>query len=183
LVIVLPKEVSNTTPLKSVRKIQKETAIDHPASRRSVLHLRRGKGINLLIQKTVVFSADLRKPTKCIDTGGGEPIQNWNDLSSHSIPQVIRLDIAGIFSKRQPCHAKVGQNFLSLRVVQGPNHLVIAKRRHAGKAGKSRTTKHPEQDRLGLIVCRMAYGDTTRAAFFGNLPHHRIAAATSHSLQ
>jgi hypothetical protein len=72
---------------------------------------------------------------------------------------------------------------LPLDIVQRPNNLVIAECRHAGKTRESRTTEYPEQDRLCLIVCRMAYGDTVCSAPLGNFLHHPIAEVTGFSLQ
>jgi hypothetical protein len=99
LVIILPKEVSNATPLKGLWKVQKKLAIDCPLSGRSSSHSRTRKGVNLLIQTTIVFSTDLRKLAERIDARRDQLIQNWNDLSSHSVPQVTRLDIAGVLPK------------------------------------------------------------------------------------
>jgi len=183
LVIILPKKVSDTTPLKSVRKLQKKSAIDRPASGRSSFHSGREKGVNLLIQTTIVLSANIRKLAECIDAGRDQPIQNRNNFSPYSIPQVMHLEIAGVLTKRQSCRAEIRQDFLSLDVVQRPNNLVIAERRHAGKTGQSRTTEHPQQDRLCLIVRRMTYGDTIRPARLGNLLHQPIAEVTGLSLQ
>jgi hypothetical protein len=175
--------VSNATPLKGAGNLQKPSAINRPASGRSTLHGGRGKGLNLPVQNTIVFATDIRKPAERIDAGRDQPIQNRNHLSPHSIPQVMRLEIAGILPKRQPCRAEIDQDLLPLDIVQRPNNLVIAECRHAGKTREPRATEYPEQDCLCLIVCRMAYGDTVRPARLGDFLHYPIAEVTGFSLQ
>jgi hypothetical protein len=100
-----------------MRKFEKKTAIDRPASGKSSLHGRRGKDVNLMIQTTIVFSADIRKPAKRIDGGRNQLIQDRHDLFPHSVPQVMRLDVAGVLTKRQPCLAKVVQDLLPFRFI------------------------------------------------------------------
>jgi hypothetical protein len=86
LVIILPKEVADATPLQGVRKLKKNTAVDRPSSGRSLFHSRSRKNINMLIQITIVFSTAIRQPAERIDAGRDQPIQDWNDLSPHSVP-------------------------------------------------------------------------------------------------
>jgi hypothetical protein len=117
LAIILPKKVSDATPLKGEWKFQKKAAINCPASGRSSFHGRRGKDVNLLIHTTIVFSADIRKLAERVDTGRDQSIQNWDHLSPNAVPQVMRLEIAGILPKRQPCRVKIRQDFLPLDVV------------------------------------------------------------------
>jgi hypothetical protein len=169
--------------LKGIRKLQKKPAIDPPLSGRSSFHGGRGKSLDLIIQTPIVFSTDIRKPAECIDAGRDQPIQSRNHLSPYSIPQVVRLKIAGVLPKRQPCRAEIDQYLLPLDIVQRPNNLVIAECRHTRKTREPRPTEHPEQDRLCLIVCRMTYGDTVCSARLGNFLHHPIAEVTGFSLQ
>jgi hypothetical protein len=95
----------------------------------------------------------------------------------------MRLAIAGVLTKRQARLAKIRQNLLPRRLIQRPNHIVMPKRWHAGQTGQSRTTKHPEQDSLRLVVCRMAHGNAIGPTLLSKLLHHPIAVVTGHSLQ
>jgi hypothetical protein len=182
LTIILPKEVSDTPPLKGLRKFQEKTAIDHPLSIRSSLGGRRGKGISLLIQITIVFPADIRQMAERIDAGRDQPIENRNDLAPHTVPQVLRSEIAGVLSKRQPGRSKIYEDVLPLDVVQRPDNPILTERGHAGKTGQSCAAQHPEQDCFCLIVRRMAYGDSVRPALRSNLLQHTITKVTSLSL-
>src|SRR3569832_374214 len=178
LTIILPKEVSDTPPLKGLRKFQKKTAIDCPSSVRSSLHGGRGKSISLLIQITIVFPADIRQMAERIDAGRDHPIQNRNDLAPHTVPQILRSEIGGVLSKRHPGRSKIDEDVFPLDVVHRPDNRVFTERRHAGKTGQSCSAQHPEQDRFSLIVRRIAYGDPVRPALLSNLTHHSIAKVT-----
>jgi hypothetical protein len=100
-----------------MREFEKKTAIDRPASGRSSLRGSRRKGVNLMIQTTIVFSADIRKPAERIDGGGNQLIQGRNDLLPHSVPQVMCLEVAGVLTKRQSCLAKIVQDLLPFRFI------------------------------------------------------------------
>jgi len=180
---MLPKKISDATPLECVRKIEKKHAIDRPVPGRSPFYRGRGENGDPLIQIVIVFSAAIREPAERINARRDQSIQDWDDLAPDSISQITRLEIAGVLAKRQSCRAKIRQDFLPLGVIERPNNLVIAECRHAGKTRQSRTTEHPQQDRFRLIVRRMAYGDTIGSALLGNLLHHTIAEVTGFSLQ
>jgi hypothetical protein len=125
----------NKTPLHCERQISQKGSLDHLFATRHPINPISTERSNLFIKITVVFTADIGEPTEGFHRCRRHPLQGRNDFVPDSVPQIDRLIIAGIVTKRQRLTLKVGEDLSPPNLVQGPNDDAITACRHAGKTG------------------------------------------------
>jgi hypothetical protein len=139
--------------------------------------------LNVLPQIPVVVSTEIGQPTQSIHGRWHQPLQNRDHVLSDFVPEIDRFVITRVLPKQHSFTGEIGQDLVSSRLVQWPDDDAISTCRHTGETGQSCSSKHPQKNRLRLIVGRMPDCDSIRPTLLCDLLHSTIPQVTGRRLQ
>jgi hypothetical protein len=161
--------------LHSDRRLPQEQPTDPPPALKELPNPWTAQSLNVLIKIPVIITAQIGKPAERIHSRWHEPLQDGDHFLPDLVPEIDRFVITGVVPKPESFIGKIGEDRIPFRLVQWPDDDSVATCRHTGEAGQPRTPKHPEKNRLRLIVGRMPDGDSIRATLLCDVMHGTIA--------
>lgn len=122
-----------------------------------------------------LVSGDLGQVGKMDRQSGGKGEQRRQGLVAYPVPEEVGTAIRRILPPRQAASPQKVQDVLTRALEQGADDAIGSRRQDAAQPPHPRATQQAEEDRLRLIIDRVAGGDRLAAEVEGRLLQEGVA--------